>query len=155
MNKVRQFVWLYAYAVFKYLTAHNIKPKGLKAVGIGIFNNVYDEDSIPYGIMVFVMPRGESLDNSYEKILFGPFGFTSQISWRGKHLYGLDTWGALNPNDEYDLIQIASNPFLLEISDRHPDQILQLAGVRKIFGRHIWPLNKPERFILPGKSTKK
>jgi hypothetical protein len=153
MERFKLFLRLYVYALYKYALFYNIKPKGLQGSTVGLFVNIYGDKTKKHGVVVFVMPEGHSLDTHYIKDMNGPFGDTSLIDKNGEHLYGLDKWGALDPHVPEDMRQIAENPLLLKIWIQHPDQILQLAGVRNIFGFHPWPLKKASRFILPRKFT--
>jgi hypothetical protein len=144
MKKAAQFALLYIYSlIVRILTPFERKPEGIKGEIVFLFwDPKYPENK--HGVVAFVLPPGGNPDD-YEQDLYGPFGYSSQISIKGLHLYGRDTWGTVNPQ------QIASNPALLELAGKHPNQIILLAGVRKVFGKHVPPLDKGKNFILVGK----
>lgn len=144
MKKAVQFVLLYIYsAMVALLNPLARTPEGIKGEIVFLFlDPKYPESK--HGVVAFVLPPGGNPDD-YEQDLYGPFGYSSQITIMGLHLYGRDTWGTVNPQ------QISANPQLQALAEKYPNQIILLAGVRKVFGRHIPPLGKGENFILVGK----
>lgn len=142
MQKALQFLKLYLFAVFKWLEGPGKAPKGVHGSIVTLFLDPANQKAGLHGVVAFVLDKGTSPDD-YSRNLWGPFGFSNAITVNGQHLYGLDTWGTANPN------QIRVNLDLRDLAAQHPGQIIQLAGVRKLGLRHIWPLNRPEKFVLP------
>jgi len=143
-----RFLFLYAWAWLVHLLhlgAMPAVPKG-SLYGIGLFT-FYDPQgenpNKPHGVVAFLLEPGDSADN-YTKHLLGPLGPADQIDFRDLHLYGRDTWGTV---EAYQLAD-KRNAALAALAKEHPDCKILLAGVRMFFGRHIWPLNDPTKFIL-------
>jgi hypothetical protein len=140
MKREILFIQLYVIALVRHLIQRTKQPLGLKAKAIGLFVDPLSADKKPHGVAIFIIPTGNYPDKYGE--LWGPFGASSSTKWKGKHLYNRDQWGTVN--DE----QIDANPILRQLSQQYPHRIILLAGVRKFHRWHIWPLNKPEKFIL-------
>jgi len=142
MKKAVLFLVLYFYALGKYLlrqTTHT-KPKGEEGKAIFLFCDCKTSQRL-HGVVAFVLPQGTDL-GQYRQDLYGPFGYASEISIKGYHLYGRDTWGVVNNE------QIVANRVLLDLLIQYPGHTILLAGVRKLRDHHIFPLNQPESFIL-------
>ena len=142
MKKAVLFLTLYFYALGKYLlrqTTHT-KPKGEEGKVIFLFCDRKTSQKL-HGVVAFVLPQGTDL-SQYKQDLYGPFGYTNEIDLKGFHLYGRDTWGTVNNG------QIIANRPLLDLLIQYPGHTILLAGVRKLWGHHIFPLNNPESFIL-------
>ncbi len=140
MEKAALFTFLYLYALIKRLIHKEKEPTGIRGSAVFLFYDPY----LPgpkHGVVAFVLPPRWSTE-AFIHDLWGPFGFTSWIDFRGLHLYGRDTWGVV------DRTQIRYNPDLRQILKENPDSTILLAGVRKIFGHHIWPTNNASKFIL-------
>lgn len=141
LDKSVQFFVLYFYAMAKILQRGQ-KPDGIRGSAVFLF---VDPPSIrKHGVVAFVLPRNVEVE-IFKKDLWGPFGYSTEIDLRGKHLYGRDTWGMVNE------AQIAANPPLQRLARRYPGSPILLAGVRKIWGYHPWPLNNPNNFVLVNK----
>jgi hypothetical protein len=149
LAKTALFVGLYFFALFKFLQNPLVKrPSGLRGARTFIF---YDPDSPtpdkPHGVVAFVMDSGHSTEDLGED-LFGPFGYSSHIDKNGIHLYGRDTWGPANQR------QIEQNHALWQLARENPGRVILLAGVRKLRGHHIFPLNVARWYTIPYKVTK-
>lgn len=145
MKKAILFVALYIYTIYRWF----VSDKNYPIVGISgaeaflFYDSKGDNPEVPHSVVAFVIPDGFTPDD-YKKDLFGPFGYTSQIDRKGKHLYGRDTWGTVQPYQVND----PRNGELRNLVDEYPDNIILLVGVRRIFGRLVWPLNNPSNFQL-------
>jgi len=148
MIRTLRFIVLYIYALLHWaLSSKSYGPMAVRP-GVAVFMLLVksNKSSSRHGVVAFVLPPGESLDNDYLKNLRGPFGFTSQIDLFGLHLYGLDDWGS--PSQE----MINDNPELEYLAEAYPRCTIQLAGVRHFFRIFIPPLNNPRNFYLIGKN---
>lgn len=149
MKKAVWFIILYVYSFLK-LPWNWLRYRFGKAGSNPLVCSAVDlidfkDPAVPdrtFGVAVFVLPPNFSPDD-YSEDLLGPFGYSSRITLRGKHLYGRDTWGV--PNEE----MIEVNPELKLLAYHYPESTILLAGVRRgPFGRRIWPLNEPGNFML-------
>lgn len=143
MKTAVQFLLLYFYSFFlRLLTLFRRTPEGIRGEAVFLF--VDPDYPGVHGVVAFVLPVGSNPDY-FDHDLWGPFGYSSDITIAGKHLYGRDTWGEVTPK------QIKANKVLGEIVSAYPNQTILLAGVRKVFGRHPWPLYQAKKYILVGK----
>lgn len=132
------FVALYLWACFKFLLLRPLPPFG--APGKLVFR--FRDPDYPglHGVVAFPVPPNWVEELSPD--LYGPMGFSSQISLKGYHLYGRDTWGMVTEK------QIEANPDLQDLVRIYPHHPILLAGTRQFLGHHIWPLNDPSRYVL-------
>ncbi len=134
------FVKLYFYAVLKSTThGRQEEPAGIRGEKLFMFFDPH-YPARKHSVVAFVLPPDTGTEE-FKDDLFGPFGYTSEIDLNGFHLYGRGTWGTIQ---DY---QIPVNLVLQELTDKYPDNTIVLAGVRSIFGFHVWPL-KASKFIL-------
>jgi len=140
--KTLLFFFLYFYSWVKSFTATNPAVETSQLIfGSAVFLFRDDVGYPLHGVVAFVLPHGiHSEDIEYD--MLGPFGMSSHIDWQGKHLYGRDTWGS--PTIKHILV----NPVLAHLYWKYQGQTIVLAGVRKVFGRHVPPLNNPDNFAL-------
>lgn len=140
MKRVLLFLWLYGYAEYQWFRNRKQSiPRGRHGQKLFLFFDPNHPER-RHGVVAFLLPEGTEIE-AFKDDLFGPFGYTSQIDWHGRHLYGRDTWGFVQKD------QISANPILKQLQKSYPHHIILLAGVRTIFGKHIWPFT-PSRFIL-------
>jgi len=124
----------------------------LGSAGHGFYEFVDPND--PYRrihhVIAFILLPGESLDTHYRKDLLGPFGFEFQLPILfGKHLYGLDAWGALSKRDLENAEFVKLNPELTTLIRTHPDRQIQLAGVRRRPDETLpEELSDPKKYML-------
>lgn len=139
ISKIFWFVLLFAYANIVKAFSQGDPPSGLRGQKVFMFVDPNYPDK--HGVVAFVLPKGHTPDD-YKSDMYGPYGFSNQITILGRHLYGRDTWGTINPK------QGLFNLALLILRQNNPEQIILLAGVRNIFGFHPSPLCRAANFIL-------
>jgi len=141
MRKLLLFLKLYIHAVRVHRKRKDkTRPKGIPGSAVFLFEDPYRKTGL-HGVVAFVLPP-KTTPLKYEGDLWGPFGYASEIDLGGLHLYGRDTWGTV------DQFQIDANPALKALWRQHHGCTILLAGVRKIYRWHPWPLNQAHKFIL-------
>jgi len=135
-----RFILLYLFALDHHVLTDATFDK--VATAKKIFMLKPSEKERRHGVMVFVLEK--QLEEDIEYKVVGPLGDEDYITTNeGLHIYGFDTWGAASQ------WMIENNPELQELlAEYGEDKVLQFAGVRSIFGFHIWPLNDPSKFHL-------
>lgn len=146
MKKAILFVVLYLYSLAKRTFNKDRLPKNtLEASAMFLFYDSKRSDRA-HSVVAFVLDAGQS-GNNFGQELYGPFGPTSNIDLNGLHLYGRDTWGTV---EDYQ-IDDPRNEGLRKLAEKFPDRPILLAGVRRLSGNLVYPLNEPSRFFLARK----
>lgn len=135
-----RFVFLYLFALVRWAGEKNkVVPQGIH--GSAVFYFVDRNYPGRHGVVAFALPEGAKTED-YSPDLWGPFGWSSRITFRGLHLYGRDNWGVANRQ------QIFDNRSLAHLFVEDSSVTFVLAGVRGVLGRHIGPLADAKRFVL-------
>jgi len=145
LRKIARYMYLYVFAWIRSTIAGEPRlmvsevVAGAKAI-IMLRTSISEPK---HSVVVFVL--NAQLDmQKYQYAIVGPFGHEDNITTKnGKHIYGLDTWGAANQ------WMIDNNSELRNLLAKFGEnKILQFAGVRSLGGIHIPPLNDPSIFFL-------
>lgn len=141
--KLAIVAWLYLWCIVQYFK-YKDKPAPDGVHGEHMLNFVERPGAPKHGVVAFVLPKGKTPDD-YSLLLWGPAGLETNTSWhifrKEWHAYGRDDWGV--PTEEHT----RANPKLRRLAQDYPGQIIVLAGVRRLWRWHLWPLNNPDKFV--------